>query len=411
MRLELTEITEKAYQSISAAGSDILSAVDYLRSGIQIRQFISVLVHMYPHSDLKERLISGFSEAYPDAEHASTVRKIQNWINKKNVPSKREDIYILCFALGLSEEDTSYLLGFVSDYGIHYRSPRELTYAYCLRSGKTYTDAVRFYESLENRTDKKAIPLEFQKPPHTSAVYQHFRNITDDEEFREEYAGYRSWLGIFHLKAYETFCVYYRQLARPYSDDSADFNDSNASTIPSIMNEEIKKLSVEDIVEQYLLLGMPSAKKRSHLTSLQKLLKDGWPNATLLFNILNQKANVSRKLLILLYIVTQNLVDIQYDEPDGECLTLQQKLDQDRWILNTKLGEVDEDYLTPQERLDEHRWTLDTILDQCGMNPLDPRNAYDWLALYSMYTDSEEDMDERMREIIHHLFPEEQSRA
>ena len=109
------------------------------------------------------------------------------------------------------------------------------------------------------------------------------------------------------------------------------------------------------------------------------MLKNGWPHTTALSNILNQKENLTRKLLTLLYVVTQNIVDPEYTE-------------------------LDEAYLTPWQRLDEHRWILDSVLDRCGMNTLDPRNAWDWLVLYSLYTEPDEDMDERMQIIIRYLF-------
>lgn len=374
MRLQLTDLSMEAYQTIGTAGTDFFYAIDYLRSGIQIREFMPTLQKLYSKPDLKDRLIHGFLEANPSAERSSIVKKIQNWINRKNVPVKREDIFILCFALHLSEEDTSYLLGFVSDYGIHYRSPRELAYSYCLRSGKTYPEAVCFYESLADIPCIEPSPAASKEPPHTSTVCQLFRNVTTDQEFREEYTAHLADFGTFHQKAFETFSRYYSQLSNPYPDNSLSAGNFSETT---------KKLSVEDIMADYLSLGMPSGKKRKHLSSLQKLLKDGWPNATLLFNILNRKENVSRKLLILLYLVTQNILDTEYSE-------------------------LDEDYLTPQERLDEHKWTLDSILDECGMNTLDPRSAYDWLVLYSLYTEPDEDMDERMKTIIQHLFPEQQ---
>lgn len=371
MRLQLTDLSREAYQTISSAGTDFLYAVDYLQSGIQIREFMPSLQEIYPKPDLKERLICGFLEANPTAERASIVKKIQNWMNKKNVPVKREDIFILCFALQLSEEAASFLLGFVSDYGIHYRSPRELAYSYYLRSGKTYQEAVHFYESLADIPCTEAAPKITKEPPHTSAICRIFQTVTTDQEFRETYSAHLSDFGLLHQKAFETFSRYYSRLANPYPDKTS---------IPESSMETTKKISVEDIMRDYLSLGMPSNKKRRHLSSLQKLLKDGWPNATLLFNILNRKENVSRKLLILLYLVTQNILDTEYSE-------------------------LDEDYLTPQERLDEHKWALDSILDECGMNTLDPRSAYDWLVLYSLYTEPDEDMDERMKEIIQFLFP------
>ena len=148
MRLELTDLSEQTYRTIGAVGKDPLSAIDFLRSDIQIREFYPSLRQLYPESDIKERLVNGFSEISPDTERASIIRRVQNWINGKNVPSGREDIFIIVFSLHLSEEDASYLLGFVSDYGIHYRSPKELAYSYCLRTGRTYPEAVRFFRDL-----------------------------------------------------------------------------------------------------------------------------------------------------------------------------------------------------------------------------------------------------------------------
>ena len=43
MRLQLTDLSREAYQTISSAGTDFLYAVDYLQSGIQIREFMPSL--------------------------------------------------------------------------------------------------------------------------------------------------------------------------------------------------------------------------------------------------------------------------------------------------------------------------------------------------------------------------------
>ena len=39
MRLELTDLSEQTYRTIGAVGKDPLSAIDFLRSDIQIREF------------------------------------------------------------------------------------------------------------------------------------------------------------------------------------------------------------------------------------------------------------------------------------------------------------------------------------------------------------------------------------
>lgn len=370
MRLELTDLSEQTYRTIGAVGKDPLSAIDFLRSDIQIREFYPSLRQLYPESDIKERLVNVFSEISPDTERASVIRRVQNWINGKNVPSGREDIFIIAFSLHLSEEDVSYLLGFVSDYGIHYRSPEELAYSYCLRTGRTYPEAVRFFRDLPR--DAACQPAGSESALHTEDVYNLFRNIRTDREFLSEYRKYLQELNSFHRTSYEAFRTYYDILSQNPPE-----NQTSAEKKPS--GSDCRKLSVDDVVSSYLSLGMPSGKKRRHLTPLQKMLKNGWPNTTALSNILNQNENVTRKLLTLLYIVTQNIVDPEYTE-------------------------LDEAYLTPWQRLDEHRWILDSVLDRCGMNTLDPRNAWDWLVLYSLYTEPDEDMDERMQIIIRYLF-------
>lgn len=50
-------------------------------------------------------------------------------------------------------------------------------------------------------------------------------------------------------------------------------------------------------------------------------------------------------------------------------------------------------------------WRINLILNECGMNELDPRNAYDWLVLYSLNTNDTIGMNEKMEQVIQFLFP------
>ena len=111
---------------------------------------------------------------------------------------------------------------------------------------------------------------------------------------------------------------------------------------------------------------------------VQKLVKKNWPNTTALKNIRAQKEDVPRKLLLLLYVITENIVDDDYSE-------------------------LDEDYLTLEDRMEDHWWTINAILGDCGMPTLDPRNASDWLVLYAL-TAMDEPMSERMEQVIAHMF-------
>ena len=101
-------------------------------------------------------------------------------------------------------------------------------------------------------------------------------------------------------------------------------------------------------------------------------------NTAALKNIRNRKEDVPRKLLLLLYVVTENVIDDSYHE-------------------------LDEEYITMQERLEDHWWTLNAILTDCGMPTLDPRNPTDWLVLYALTAD-EESMSERMEQVIEKIY-------
>ena len=56
----------------------------------------------------------------------------------------------------------------------------------------------------------------------------------------------------------------------------------------------------------YLSMRMPSQRKRSHYSLMQKLIKQNWPNTTAIKNIRGHVEDVPRKLLLLLYVVTED---------------------------------------------------------------------------------------------------------
>ena len=90
-----------------------------------------------------------------------------------------------------------------------------------------------------------------------------------------------------------------------------------------------------------------------------------------------------QRVLLLLYVITGGV-----DDEDA-------------------YDELDEDYITPEERLETHCWRIDMMLDACGMGRLDPRNAFDWLILYSLRVDEDSAMDERMEAVLGRLFDAE----
>ena len=362
MAIDLTQMSNDEFSRISSGHMTPSMAAEYLKEGrIALRTFADVLRAVYIKPDLQQKLTDAFQAAAPDAAPASVARKVRNWLNGQNKPTNREDVYIIAFALGLSEGQAGALLGFCTDYGIHYREPRDLVYAWFLRAGRTYGEAKAFLESLPalERTEEEPQPGQNE----TQKIQSKHIFLQTEEELRQFYLDNRHLMGQNHSRAYHYFTRYLDKLVHPE---------------PSWDGEDEEIYSLDAVMEQYLSLQMPSGKDRSGYTVCQKLIKKNWPNTTALKNIRAGREDVPRKLLLLLYVITENVLDMEYSE-------------------------LDEDYLTTEERLEDHWWIINAILNDCGMPQLDPRNASDWLILYSL-TATDEAMSERMEQVIEYMF-------
>ena len=95
----------------------------------------------------------------------------------------------------------------------------------------------------------------------------------------------------------------------------------------------------------------------------------------------NRTEDVSRKVLMLLYIVTGGSFEEAYDE-------------------------LDEEYISAEEVLEEHSKRLGRMLTDCGMSPVDPRNPFDYLVLYCLKPEGDDFMSERMEQMVQALFEE-----
>ena len=363
MNIELTVQSAAEYDRLSSGQMTPAMAAEYLREEqIILRGFPEVLRELYPLPDLQLRLQDAFLSDCPELNQESTARKIRNWVSGQNTPASREDLFHIAFALGLSEAEASTLLGLCADYGIHYRDGREVVYAWFLRNGYSYAQARSFFASLPPVPRPESIP-ENLSTHVTQELRADFLRAQSLEDLRACYLANLDQLGALHVRAFKYFQKYLDLLIRP---------------APAWSGAAEPDYSIDAVMEQYLSLHMPSGRNRRGYSVVQKLVKHNWPNATALKNIRLRKEDVPRKLLLLLYVITENGLDDSYSE-------------------------TDEDYVTPQDRLEDHWWSLNAILSDCGMPLLDPRNATDWLILYAV-TAVDEPMSERMEQVIELMF-------
>lgn len=363
MEIELTPLSADEYRVIRSGRMTPAMAAEYLRSGqLSLRSFGRTLQEMCPETNLQSRLAAAFLPDSPGSSPDSVNRKIRNWLSGQNTPGSREDIFHIAFALSLSEAQANYLLGICTDYGIHYREGRDLIYAWFLRRGGSYREARDFFAALPPVPRLTQVPEDPYS--HLTHELQHdVLRIQTTEELYAYYVSHLNQLGILHMRAFSYFQRYMNQLIHP------------TSALTGVTEPDY---SMDAVMEQYFSLRMPSGKKRTGYSIVQKLVKQNWPNTTSLKNIRNHREDVPRKLILLLYVVTEN-------------------------VLGDNYSELDEDYISIDERVEDHWWSINAILADCGMPRLDPRNPTDWLVLYAIAADNEP-MSQRLEKVIECIF-------
>ncbi len=148
MRMDngLTGISNKNLSEIRRKDMTAQEIIAFLESGALYRTFRDVLSKVYKAGDLKSDLTDGLYRL-GGGKRESVARNVRNWLNGTDVP-RREQLFKICFVLGLDDVQASQVIASISETGIHYRNPEELIYAYCLRMGRPYEDALVLKEDL-----------------------------------------------------------------------------------------------------------------------------------------------------------------------------------------------------------------------------------------------------------------------
>lgn len=364
--MELTLISQKEYDRIADTPMTADEAFVYLSKNVTPHTFGEILENFFEGENLKKTLTDALCEYNPSISRDSVSRKIRGWLSNRYEPSDRETYLQMCFALGLSEERAQEFLCHCSDCGFHYRNPRELTYAFALRLKMKYQDAVSLYESLP--------PLNAQNEVqnvYTEALYNEFYRVRTVQEFIEFYKNNLDKLGALHNTAYKYFMTFMKCLRDPDADRQDLFGNGVGKSA---------KLSIESVMNDYIRMNVPSDTASRRNTYIQRIIKKYWPSATNIKNMSNRSEDVTRKTLILLYLITEGIAsDVNYDF-------------------------VFDDDLTPQERFGEHYDRICIMLTDCAMAQPDPRNVFDWAALYALKMNNSDQISSEMQELINRIF-------
>lgn len=358
--------------------TDVEKAVEFLEKEVKPWSFSKLLREVYRGEENLHRILVEKLSQYEDKEKPENSpalpgisRKVRNWLHDRNQPGNREELFKICFALQLTEEEAGMILGATAENGIHYRNPRELIYAFCLRVKKDYPYAreladrllgekvpllgtLAYQQALRRQQDKENPEIK------TASVGNEFKRLGSQEELLDFLREKRDSFGIHHNTAYRKFMVMLEYLAKPGNDN------------PYLPEE--REYSVETVVEQYLRMSIPYGRKLGRYNRLQKEIKKHWPTPRTINEMKNRKLDVDRKTLLLLYIATEGMVLERGDA---------------KW----------EDYVK------EHYRRINLMLTECGMSLLNLHSPFDYMVIQAIRAAGEEEnMGLRMERMLCRLF-------
>lgn len=359
----MTETSARHWDFVIQENLTAKEAVDFMKSGMKLRTFQDNLREFYRGDDLEKCLITGLCR-YTGKSGQSVRRKVHNWMQNRNLPSDREELFCICFLLELDETASDFLLKRLTGQGIHYRNIKELVYAYFLKNNLEYECARELAEEMLQRDSGECIDTasvhkgDRQAELLTSEVKTQFQALGSHEELFQFIIDRRSVLGNWHNTAYQYF-----------------------DAMLGLLTKENGKVmySLEETADNYLRLNMPVDKRTSGYNCMQKLVKKHWPGSRSIKGMKARTQDVTRKVLLLLYIVTGGVHHDFYEE-------------------------MDEEDISPEEFLEFHCRNMNRMLNECGMGRIDPRDAFDFLILYSIRPEQDAFMSERIAEIVDELY-------
>lgn len=342
-----TKISKNNYDYISRQDLSPAELIQFLEEGALYRNFADSLKAVYPGDDLVTRLADGLA-GFTGKERASMLRKVRNWMSGDYAPKNREQLFQVCFALGLDEKGASRLLASASETGIHYRNPGEMIYAFALRTHKTYQEAQKL---KENVLPACGAGMEKAEKLYTSQLRDEFAQVHTEDELKAFFEDYSSHVGEIHETVYEKFMEMLQLLQKP--------------------EEGAEDYTVKGVVDQFMRMHVPYGKKTGDYTYLQRVIKKDWPSEREILKMKNRKRDVSRKVLLLLFLITGDFeFSPEYEENREE-----------------KYHDIYfEDLLeeSPMDRLEVRLNKINQFLDHYGMNLLDPGSPFDCIVLYAL---------------------------
>jgi len=415
MQPEKTTISKNLYDNSTAGLLTIQDAVEYLENQIKTRSLREKLEKFRHGCDLQKVLVEGLLNNDPGRKKDSVERRVRGWLKDGNDRSIDKQAAIeVCFILKLSIEEADQFVTMVSEEALHYRNPDEIVYIFALQHGMTYPEAVALNEQMQEILSKTEDAKELSENSFTPIIRSEVSALQTKEELTDYLEHSVERLGRYHNNAYQEFMSRLEMLENPRMDEaevSAGEFDDECLTMRDILREYLFEKNVIYAMER---AGKRTEKKKGKdkeqvqklsegklvFTKVQENISKSWPDESTLSKMKSRKTDVTRRVLILLFIATDQGKDWGREGEELEK-AYKDEVGRDYYVYDDW-----DDELTRDEVFEDIYTRLNDMLSLCGFAMLDPRSPFDWLILYCICVDDIFDIDIRMRGIFKEMFGE-----
>ena len=374
----MTLMEQRMFDQATEEGLTLFQAVEQLRANAELKTTADVLSACTGISiergtqHLQTYLVDSLMRDHPEWNRDSVARKVRTWMKVGNFTLSKASVVRLAFAWKLSLEETNSLLCRLCGEGFHGRDPEDMILIYAFTNGLSESET----RALHERADELGLlkPLSLPEPiVPTAKIRGELVGIKDANELIAYLGNARHQLGKLHNTAYTVFRNLLSLLA--ISDRNERFPKN-------------RKYPIRDILVTYLYANLiPRRPKRSAggltaslrtVSALQRSIRRNWPDQTVLCRMIQRETDVTRKVLILLFLATDG----------GE----------------TKYGNRSQEELSFEGRFSDMYQRLNRMLSDCGFSELDARIHFDWMVLYCMCADETIYIDGKLQRFLSAIF-------
>ena len=392
----MTQLSRLAFSEVTTELHSVEDAVIFLKKELVTRNVRSILEKFSKGRDIKtvqKMLVEGLAENRPNMERSAVERRIRIWMDPKSAYTlKKQDAIEAAFHLQLTGKEADEFLALISEEKLHWRDVEGIVYGYGLEHHLSYgecrkiLDRPGIQEVLQKVSDYQTVE-EIGEDGYTEFVKRDVERLDTVEELETYLQENYEKLGEFHNTAYNIFMEMLERLMNPASEvEELHLFDEVVEKETYTVRDIVKDLLYQEPVlaakqkavksKKEVKEGKLSKEQQYTLDIIQKKIADSWPDEVSISKMKNRRMDVTRKVLILLFLVTDG--DYQEEEEESE------------WSAE----EVFEDVIA----------RLDDMLFFCGYSALDPRNPFDWLVIYCIYVEDLLDIDPKMQAVLNEVY-------